>query len=326
MTIRGRPNDEAVLITQKDTFSIKAVQTSNSFLILAPASNPVCMDVSRITEDSGYAIIETTSGYMELNRTIPNLQRLRLLLNASPYDGSAELGSLYGTTELQSVIQASDEELWTALGDLDAILIQGSWKVLHLDYMKSILTSLIYTAQADRFPLDAIPQSVALKVSQEDEVPLDVVMHVLRIFSHSGPSESSESVFNLKEEKVGPFYGKTLLSEIGQGNLYAFTVDWRLKMPPDFDVDIKMLDGHCLIDVENGIEVIRWWSRDDLSADAKTRFEQIFQEREKWRAHDLVPFLEDLAPDQKKMDALLLKFARVSTGAAGERFYTRRFN
>jgi len=89
LTIRGRPNDDAVVVTSNDTFSVKAVQTSNSLFILAPTTSPVCQDVSRMVHDEefGYAVIETTSGYMELTRVVPSVQRLRLLLEAFPYAG-----------------------------------------------------------------------------------------------------------------------------------------------------------------------------------------------------------------------------------------------
>jgi len=247
---------------------------------------------------------------------------------------------LYGTHDLRNVIQASDDQLSNALGDLHAILIENAdgtecWRVLDMDYMHNILTSLIFTAQADRFQLEAIPETVAGKVSQDDNVPLQVVLHVLRIFSEPVQTGmykhlyciNNSGVWQMLADKVGPFYGKTLLSRVGRVDLYKFQLDWRQEMPPDFDVDMKMLRGYYLLekDPRTDLDSVRWWSRDVLSADAKTRFQQIFQEREKWRAEDLAPYLEDLAPTQKQMDALLLKFARIST-LHGVKYFTKRFN
>lgn len=42
------------------------------------------------------------------------------------------------------------------------------------------------------------------------------------------------------------------------------------------------------------------------------RFQELFLTRSQWTKEDLEPFIKDLATDGKKLDALLLKFARVS--------------
>lgn len=61
-----------------------------------------------------------------------------------------------------------------------------------------------------------------------------------------------------------------------------------------------------------------------LSMDAKSRFEYLFKARSKWTQDEIVPYIEDLATDKKKLDAMLLKYARAS-GEKNHITYTSRY-
>lgn len=57
---------------------------------------------------------------------------------------------------------------------------------------------------------------------------------------------------------------------------------------------------------------IEYFAASSLSLDVAQRFQQLFRARAQWIFEDLVPFMADVAVDDKKRDALLLKFARTS--------------
>ena len=47
-----------------------------------------------------------------------------------------------------------------------------------------------------------------------------------------------------------------------------------------------------------------------LSPDPSTRFGELFGAQPRWEESKILPFVDDLAPDKKKRDALVLKFVR----------------
>ena len=63
--------------------------------------------------------------------------------------------------------------------------------------------------------------------------------------------------------------------------------------------------------------------KSNLPFSPKERLEQLFLVKRKWLADDLIPFIEDLAENKKKLDVLLLKYARVSN-SEGRVYYTSR--
>lgn len=61
-----------------------------------------------------------------------------------------------------------------------------------------------------------------------------------------------------------------------------------------------------------------------LPLDPASRFSELFSVRQKWRTDEIAPFLQDLAIDGKKRDALTLKFVRKVKGDDGVNYYTSR--
>jgi sister chromatid cohesion protein DCC1 len=57
---------------------------------------------------------------------------------------------------------------------------------------------------------------------------------------------------------------------------------------------------------------IQYFASDNLPTDAAKRIQRLFQKREQWTLEELSPFLDDIAVDAKKKDAVLLKYARTT--------------
>lgn len=57
---------------------------------------------------------------------------------------------------------------------------------------------------------------------------------------------------------------------------------------------------------------IQYYPKDTLPLDPAQRFQDLFLTRSQWLLDDLLPYLDDVAVDKKKRDALLLKFARTN--------------
>jgi sister chromatid cohesion protein DCC1 len=69
---------------------------------------------------------------------------------------------------------------------------------------------------------------------------------------------------------------------------------------------------------------IMYFCASELSLDPASRFSELFSVKPKWRMDEVAPFLLDLAVDDKKRDALTLKFTRKFKGDDGHVYYTAR--
>lgn len=73
-----------------------------------------------------------------------------------------------------------------------------------------------------------------------------------------------------------------------------------------------MLEGDCLIDEDtHGTKYLIYFPKTKLPFEPKARLAELFRVRHRWTAQELDPYVNDLAPDKKRLDALLLKYTRV---------------
>lgn len=61
-----------------------------------------------------------------------------------------------------------------------------------------------------------------------------------------------------------------------------------------------------------------------LPLEPAARFSELFSVKQRWKVDEIQPFLSDLAVDQKKRDALTLKFTRKVKGDDGQNYYAAR--
>jgi sister chromatid cohesion protein DCC1 len=82
---------------------------------------------------------------------------------------------------------------------------------------------------------------------------------------------------------------------------------------------------HLTLNVEFKVDTVGFSKcrKSNLPFSPKERLEQLFLVKRKWLAEDLIPFIEDMAENKKKLDVLLLKYARVSN-SEGRVYYTSR--
>ncbi len=118
--IRGGMEDDAVICTEEQTFSLRELVTSNMFLVVEKEANRG-MVVGRPT-----STLEVT--YLP---RAPGIDKLNKALRAHPYNGtSAEEASFTGVDELHveklySVIPASSKEITDFLQSQGALVIRG---------------------------------------------------------------------------------------------------------------------------------------------------------------------------------------------------------
>ncbi|RUS28396.1 sister chromatid cohesion protein Dcc1 [Jimgerdemannia flammicorona] len=232
LSIKGLPDDDAVLCTNDTTYAVRNVQLSNSLLLISPSSDN--------TDDSEqtWSVHDNLSSIIELVRCLPRLERLNYLLDTNLYAGyEAESqhsqvcttdqffafqrhvaigchrnfaptshgihsdsvnhqASLYTWEDLQTLVQASDAELRKGLRDRNAILIDGHYRLLHPVYFHTVLDTLITSATAEDMPLEALRLVDCSRSLQEHDIPPEIVRHCLRSFSDPGEGWKQEDEGN----------------------------------------------------------------------------------------------------------------------------------
>ena len=86
-TIKGLPNDDAVLCTAENTYTLRSVVLSNSVLVITAATSS---NDGPSTECVDVVIQDQLSEIMELVPSIPKLHKLGGLLKGMEYDDSLE--------------------------------------------------------------------------------------------------------------------------------------------------------------------------------------------------------------------------------------------
>ena len=245
---------------------------------------------------------------------------------------------------------ASPNELQQALHNLHAFQLNGSWRLLDLEYKKWLTKILLASLQAEGIPLDKVPLKRALELINEDSkqpeelVPRQVIESLLVTFS---VSDSTEETYNLNTTKISRFFARYLF-ETGDRvwSKDSFLSQWRA-LASDLPVDDSLLAGLAIeeVDATHGQLHVRYFPRSLLlsiaQGDPRKRFEVLFAIKKKWLKNELVPYVSDLVcstgqlsdedvvdPEQIKshsvaLESLMLKYARFCK-ASGEEYYTNR--
>ncbi|KAJ3158272.1 Sister chromatid cohesion protein DCC1 [Geranomyces michiganensis] len=301
LVIRGLPNDEAVLCTRDATYAIREVQTSNTTLLTREHS-------------SGYTVDACLSGYMELVPTRPRVDKLRELLEEAPYDGPVE----------------EERERSKRV-----VLISSAYRVLSPQYLATSLRLLLASLAAE--DLDcynlALEECVSAMAGEADEVPESVVRGIVDQFWVENPDGRRA----IDEGKIARFFGEGLLqnAESRKTPLATFLTTWASALPPPVTLPasphaaLAYIAGlYLLNDTTTPNPSIMYFPKRALPPDAKPRFEALFRMRRRWKRDEMLPYIDDLAPTEKKLDAILLKFARTSKdppAEGGATVYTSRY-
>ena len=147
LTIKGQPNEDAVLCTNDKTYALRSVALSNSVLVVTPST----LDSRVSGERQAVFIRDELHEILEITPTVPKLHKLSHLLRGREYDESDEPDSeskvrviVFGPTfdmsdmiskglavgyysyqDIRNEIQASDTELDHGLKEKRVLVIRG---------------------------------------------------------------------------------------------------------------------------------------------------------------------------------------------------------
>lgn len=134
----------------------------------------------------------------------------------------------------------------------------------------------------------------------------------------------------LDGEKIARFFGQQILKETSRRSASPsrqthteFMDSWRRLMGDAFHPDpvsLDLLKGQYLLHPAPSAQqprgpsseplTISYYPASELPLDPPARFQELFLTRPSWTLPDLEPYLQDVAYDAKRREALLLRFAR----------------
>jgi hypothetical protein len=116
-------------------------------------------------------------------------------------------------------------------------------------------------------------------------------------------------------ELISRSFGKKVLSSYDNyKDLDCFIKEFQESVVslPNVSISLCHLEGLYLIQEIAMKKTIRYFPKNILPFDAKGRFQELFVARSKWDKNDILPFVKDLAGNDKELDRLILKHSRVS--------------
>ncbi|BES87216.1 Sister chromatid cohesion protein [Nesidiocoris tenuis] len=341
--IRGRPSDRAVVCTKDNTFDLREAETSNSLLLVPGLKMVDELDLVN-NENSAEGRIEKKSivgvyhEYFELKKVRPLLNRLRIMLMSKPYSGpenentnqEGENGQnrddlkTYSFEELLEEVQASEKELTGFLKELEAVEIDGKWRILDHEYQFRALSFLLNFVDEQSWPPDAIPIGETTS-TLKGLLPDSILYHILQVYLVETENESDDSdlLFELNENKICRFLGEALLRPVDKFNLHDFLQAWESSVPSGLETNLKQLDGLALHDTKTNPPVIWYFPESKLSEDIAERIAQLFAERRQWTFDEIEPYIAPLTTEKQTVNALLTKHAR-SSNIGGQKLYSAR--
>lgn len=157
----------------------------------------------------------------------------------------------------------------------------------------------------------AIQEEISARDDENDMIPDTVLNACVSTFT-TARNERIE----FEDAKVCRFTGEWLLTNPRdkRWHLHDFMDVWKTLGHDIFDTQLKYLGGlyiiHEVTRLQKEEKYIQYFSVNELPTDPAQRFSALFAEKRLWRSDEIEPFISDLAPTQKAMDSLLLKFAR----------------
>ncbi|XP_059055968.1 sister chromatid cohesion protein DCC1 isoform X2 [Achroia grisella] len=364
LLFKGNPDDNVVLCTSNKTYDVKEAETSNSLLLVpdllfgaatsldetirnnsiecdsdssfdksnASLNNTTESDdttiSSRIIEHKD--IISTFFTYYEVKPCKPRLSKLRKLLEPTTFQGleleyAVDKSKLLNYEAIFDQIQASRAELNVELEKIQAIQIDGYYRLLDFDYEFRVLSYMLDLIDENSWALDKISKDITLE-SLKDLVPRSILEAMFRFYTLETSIEDGAQCYKYKEDKVCSFLARVLLKSAGKFNLVEFLQAWSDSVPEGMITNESLLSGIALIDKTSTPQVIWGFAESDLPEDINERFKILFQTKAKWTVDQISPYIECYATEKMNVNALLTKYARASTQDGVRVFSAKHMN
>ncbi|KAG8720777.1 hypothetical protein FRC08_018236 [Ceratobasidium sp. 394] len=342
ITIRGSPDDDAVLCTQDKTYALRSVTLSNNFLIVSAASGFGIG--SKSAETNELVISGEATEILELVPTVPRLENILSHLKGCEYYDEESDEETYESNvndplrrrrvtleNLRSTVQASDTELEAGLRKAKVLNLNGTLRPLPASQLAEMLVTTLLTIASRGLPRPPNPIPLSdLTAHLEDDFQYSPAV-VKQVASWYGvvSGKGSEPIWEADIKAIVGDIGIWLLRKRDDPHEeQQFLEEWREQVGDLFaaHVDVALLEGNCLSTpilasraAIDGISsnMLSYYPRSALPSDPAQRFQSLFLTRAKWKVEEMHTYLEDIAVDKKERERLLLKYTRQITEPDG---------
>ncbi|EPZ36501.1 Sister chromatid cohesion protein Dcc1 domain-containing protein [Rozella allomycis CSF55] len=229
----------------------------------------------------------------------------------------------------------SDMELHSTLINIQAVEINGCWRLLHSSIMDEVLT-LIYTIcfiqDLDILNTEISYSAIKKAIVEEDadifqSYPEVIVQHCLFITSKNPQQSrhlSPETRIQIDANKMYRIKAKILFEKRSEYDLEKFMGIWKEGLPDTFpDPEIACLKGLALIQKEGRKEKVIYLPEIDLPFNISARLQELFSVQLEWTLKDITPYISRFCANEKMIKALLMKYTN-SVKRNSDFIYTKR--
>lgn len=339
LVIKGDTSEDAVLCTRDKTYSMRAVNLSNSLLVVTPPP-----DTDQVFSEDAVVIRDQLNEILEIALTVPRVSKLLGRLRGQEYDETnedddddeegygegegAENGKgRYTYRQAREDIQASDAELDLCLKQKRILIFNDELRPIAPAYLNTLLQLTLNVLVSDSLSHTAASvERLTSALAGEHGVSRVVSSQVFAWFGEiqGGGKWKMDVEEVIKELGIGILRLHPADDAIEKG---AFLAQWKEAAGDTFAdrVALKLLAGNYLQHTVLGttLEKLSYFPSSALPTDPAARFADLFLTRNKWRVEDITAFLSDIAVNSKERDKLLLKYCR-ALNEGGAVWYTAR--
>lgn len=201
---------------------------------------------------------------------------------------------LYSMDDLVSQVQASHGQIKAALKSMQAVEIEGFWRVVDEKFMQGLLEVILLSAVQHDWNLKSLSEPQVVETIRKDGYSPRIIKHCLACYGKEVDTNAQESdlrQWDLDENKICLHYAKQLLRASSKWRLDDFVEAWKNNIPTGIQPSLEMLKGEVLVEKIGGDSWIRLYSASSLPSKPAERFSALFKEKLKWEWNDLEPFL-----------------------------------
>ncbi|EKX52998.1 defective in sister chromatid cohesion 1 [Guillardia theta CCMP2712] len=270
----GRDDEEAVLITEDKTYSVRKGETSNMQILIHSSMDEMLArhnkENRQIDDECSSctnAIVNVMSQF-ELSITKPRLRNLPAYLSRYEYEGpdvdenssEEEKSRRLSRKDLESMLQASPKEIEEELDKLGALEIDGKMCLMSQVYESQLMTLFLSTAVLNSWDFNSVTLEQCLSASDLSEYPIHVITKFFKKYTQ--PIESNMEIDSFEKtprkldiNALALFRADELLSKISPSVRFTveeFITAWTTMLPAGTTVNMDMLRGKAIAENKGG--------------------------------------------------------------------------
>ncbi|TIC19762.1 hypothetical protein E3Q12_04123 [Wallemia mellicola] len=311
LLFKGDGDEDVVLCTQDNTYSLKNRMHSNSLTMLDESTNK-----------DEYSIAHTFHEILEVQKCSPNIDKIdmllshRVLLDPTEVDNNVEERLKYDYDRISSEIQASDKEIRQAFTDRRIVCFNGEYRPVDPECLLRTLDVILNTLELVDMSFNKVDKDeLADSINKDHNINREYISTVIGWYMNSDTTLDSQAF--VKE------IGLSLLKVQSRATAFEkFLDDWKSRSGYELQdqCNLNLLKGYYLIEAGQ----ITYFTTSSLSKNPSKRFQELFKTRQKWFSVDFIPFIRDLG-DSKELERMVMKFCRTQTDKdTGMETYTSR--